>query len=76
MTTFADDIDDGEGDLIKDDLPLSLDEGLQTSLRRFAWAYARGLGGLVMGVVDGLAMGAAGNGGEVPARYSAFGTGG
>lgn len=41
---------DGEGD--EDDLPPGLDTDLPTALRQFAWAYVRGLGGLVMGVAD------------------------
>lgn len=60
-----------------DDLPLDLNHGppppppgllddnddLPTAVRRFAWTYAKGLGGLVMGIVDGFAMAAAGAGG-------------
>ena len=49
----AEDEDDDDDD----DLSLGLDDDLLTGMRRFAWAYAKGVGGLVMGVVDGLAGG-------------------
>lgn len=48
----AEDEDDDD-----DDASLGLDDDLLTGMRRFAWAYAKGVGGLVMGVVDGLAGG-------------------
>ena len=50
----AEDEDDDDDD---DDSSLGLDDDLLTGMRRFAWAYAKEVGGLVMGVVDGLAGG-------------------
>ena len=46
----TDDMDQDFEDV--DDLPPGLDTDLPTALRQFAWAYVRGLGGLVMGVLD------------------------
>lgn len=47
---------DGDGDGDKsdhdDDLPPGFDVDLPTAAARFALAYVKGLGGLVMGVVD------------------------
>ncbi len=51
---------DDEGDFDEDgdaEGLLGLDDDLVTSMGRFAWAYVRGLGGLVVGVVDGWARG-------------------
>lgn len=59
---------DGKWDILDDDLPPGFDVDLPTAAGRFAWAYVRGLGGLVMGVVDGLARGA-------PAGYRGYGGG-
>ena len=49
--------EDADAEDEDDDLSLGLDDDLLTGMRRFAWAYAKGVGGLVMGVVDGLAGG-------------------
>ena len=65
----ADDDDDLALDLNHDHPPppplglLDDNDDLPTAVRRFAWTYAKGLGGLVMGIVDGFAMAAAGAGG-------------
>ena len=57
-----------EEDLVDgdDDLPPGLDDDLLPALRQFAGAYVKGLGGLVMGVVDGFTRGA-------PAGYMTYG---
>lgn len=65
---MTDDPDDG--DLI-DDPPPGLDDDTATAMRQFAWAYVKGLGGLVMGVVDGLARGTGGDGAR--ATYLTYG---
>lgn len=49
---LLDDDDDGDyGDLVSDPPPpaADCDDDLTTSVRRFAWSYARGLSALVMG---------------------------
>ena len=58
-----------------DDLPPGLDDGALRALGLFAWAYVKGLGALVMGVVDGLARGV-GDGGAGEAGGVRLGTGG
>ena len=57
-------IDVEDTDDIDDDPSLGLDDDLQTAMRKFAWAYAKGLGRLVMGVMDGFARVAGGDGGR------------
>lgn len=69
VTTIDDDPDDE--DLINDPPP-GLDDDPPTAMRKFAWAYAKGLRGLVMGVMDGLARGAGGGDGGL-ARYLNYG---
>lgn len=59
-----DEIDAEDTDDLDDDPSLGLDDDLQTAMRKFAWAYAKGLGGLVMGVMDGFARVAGGDGGR------------
>lgn len=46
---------------MRDDL--GLDDGTRTALAKFAWAYVKGLGGLVMGVMDGFTREGGGGGG-------------
>lgn len=57
-----DDEGDEEGNWESENASLGLNDDLVTGVRKFAWAYAKGLGGLVMGVVDGLARGSGGEG--------------
>ena len=64
FTVLDDDPDDAELDK---DPPPGLDDDLSTAMCNFAWAYVKGLGGLVMGVLDGLARGDGG-----PARYMTY----
>ena len=63
--TFLDDDPDDED--LDNDLPPGLDDDSPTAMCKFAWAYAKGLGGLVMGVLDGLARGDGG-----PAGYMTY----
>ncbi len=50
------------------DLPPGFNDDLAIAMCKFAWAYAKGLGGLVMGVMNGLARGDGG-----PLGYLTYG---
>ena len=56
---FPSAVHDGEGGGNDED-ELGLHDDVWKALARFAWAYVKGLGGLVMGVMDGFTRGRAG----------------
>lgn len=61
ITRNFDDDDPADDEDLIDDPPPGLDEDVPTAMLQFAWAYAKGLGGLVMGVMDGVARGTGGD---------------